>query len=215
MAIVIQSGFAKGLTLATPEGLTTRPTGAKVRAAIANMLEPYAAGGLVADICAGSGAIGLELVSRGAKAAFFFEKDRTAYRCLTKNIEQLRERAVKNRLPAPPLKSFALDARKDLSAAFAGDRFHCFWADPPYAIAVELARHLLHVLPNFAAPEAVLAIESDLADLDKMAGLLDVAPHWSLLKQKHYGQTGVSVFSLESPKAKSSDVNQEGTADER
>ena len=196
MALIIQSGFAKGMALNAPEGLKTRPTSAKVRAAIANMLEPYATNGVVADICAGSGAIGLELVSRGAKGALFIENDRSAHRCLAQNISLMRERAIKNHRPSPQLACFNIDASKDLTAAFNGHQVDCFWIDPPYARAVELTHLLVQALPLFAAQQAILAIESDLADCAAIAALAKGSGLWTLLKQKHYGQTGVSLFSL-------------------
>ncbi|HEY4991434.1 MAG TPA: RsmD family RNA methyltransferase, partial [Nakamurella sp.] len=87
----IVGGRWRGRRLATPAGGTTRPTSEKVRAALANSLT--ATGGLVGaavlDLYAGSGALGLELVSRGAASAVFVERDRAALLALRANVAAL------------------------------------------------------------------------------------------------------------------------------
>ena len=83
----IVGGTLGGRRLVTPPGAGTRPTAEKVRAALANSLQ--ATGGLdgarVLDLYAGSGALGLELLSRGASTAVFVEKDRAALTALRSN----------------------------------------------------------------------------------------------------------------------------------
>ena len=80
-----------GRRLVTPPGETTRPTSEKVRGALASAL--YSTGGLVGarvlDLYAGSGALGLELVSRGASSAVFIERDRAALSALRENVAAL------------------------------------------------------------------------------------------------------------------------------
>ena len=87
----IVGGRWRGRRLATPAGGTTRPTSEKVRAALASSLT--ATGGLVGaavlDLYAGSGALGLELVSRGAASAVFVERDRAALLALRANVAAL------------------------------------------------------------------------------------------------------------------------------
>src|SRR6476469_4111381 len=87
----IVGGIWGGRRLVTPTGETTRPTSEKVRAALASSL--YATGGLdgarVLDLFAGSGALGLELVSRGASSAVFVERDRAALVSLRANVAAL------------------------------------------------------------------------------------------------------------------------------
>ena len=87
----IVGGIWGGRRLLTPAGETTRPTSEKVRAALASSLT--AAGGLdgarVLDLYAGSGALGLELVSRGAASAVFVERDRAALTALRANVAAL------------------------------------------------------------------------------------------------------------------------------
>src|SRR6476469_2172008 len=93
--IRIVGGLWGGRRLLTPDGDTTRPTSEKVRAAMASSLT--AAGGLdgarVRDLYAGSGALGLELVSRGASSAVFVESDRAALAALRANVTTLQSAA--------------------------------------------------------------------------------------------------------------------------
>ena len=87
----VVGGSWGGRRLVTPAGETTRPTSEKVRAALASSL--YSTGGLVGarvlDLYAGSGALGLELVSRGASSAVFVERDRAALAALRENVAAL------------------------------------------------------------------------------------------------------------------------------
>lgn len=83
----ITGGRFKGRRLASPPGLKTRPTPAKVREAVFNICRDFTAGATVADLFAGTGAMGIEALSRGAKYAVFVESDRRAAGIIKKNLE--------------------------------------------------------------------------------------------------------------------------------
>jgi 16S rRNA (guanine966-N2)-methyltransferase len=88
----IIAGKWRGRALATPEGLATRPTADRVREALFSMLQSRIGsfeGLAVADIFAGSGALGLEALSRGAARCFFVESDPAAQRAIRRNIAAL------------------------------------------------------------------------------------------------------------------------------
>ena len=90
----IIAGMFKGRTLQAPEGRTTRPTADRARQALFNILEhaawaPGLAGARVLDLFAGSGALGLEALSRGAAFALFVETDEAARGAIRANIEAL------------------------------------------------------------------------------------------------------------------------------
>ena len=132
----IVGGTWGGRRLVTPAGETTRPTAEKVRAALASSL--YATGGLdgarVLDLYAGSGALGLELVSRGASSAVFVEQDRAALTALRANIAALSA--------AQPPDAAALTVIPGDVAAFAARSagagpFDVVVADPPYDLTTE------------------------------------------------------------------------------
>jgi len=91
----IITGRFRGAKLMTPPGDTTRPTADRTREALFNMLghgeyRDLLRGAHVADICAGTGSVGLEALSRGAAHVTFMEKDRNALTCLKANIDKCR-----------------------------------------------------------------------------------------------------------------------------
>jgi 16S rRNA (guanine(966)-N(2))-methyltransferase RsmD len=119
----LTGGFDRGRRLIVPRGARTRPTASKVREAIFNILGPPA--GPVLDLYAGTGALGLEALSRGAPAAVFVERDGTALSVLRRN---LREVGVEERATI-----IGADVRTALRRLGSGDmRFSWVFLDPPY-----------------------------------------------------------------------------------
>jgi 16S rRNA (guanine966-N2)-methyltransferase len=84
----IIAGSKRGSRIAAPKGLSTRPTGDRVREAAFNLIGPVD-GATVLDLFAGSGAMGLEALSRGAASVTFVESDRDACRTISRNLEKL------------------------------------------------------------------------------------------------------------------------------
>ena len=95
MFIIIRiiAGKNKGCRLRTKEGLTTRPTLDRIRENVFNIIRDRIPGSHVLDLFAGSGAIGLECLSRGAESAVFIEKDREAFGILEENVAKTRQEA--------------------------------------------------------------------------------------------------------------------------
>jgi 16S rRNA (guanine966-N2)-methyltransferase len=85
----IVAGSRKGHGISAPKGVVTRPTGDRVREAAFSLVGPVE-GARVLDLFAGSGALGLEALSRGAASAVFVEQDRAACRVIQRNLEKLR-----------------------------------------------------------------------------------------------------------------------------
>jgi 16S rRNA (guanine966-N2)-methyltransferase len=133
----IIAGEWRGRRIAAPKGDAVRPTLDRVREAWMSMVHTDLPGARVLDLFAGSGALGLEALSRGAESADFLENDPSAFRVLRENIALLgaAERCVVHRENA--LK-FVLTASEQSAEAPAYD---VAFADPPYRkqIAVELA----------------------------------------------------------------------------
>ncbi len=119
----LTGGLDRGRRLIVPRGSRTRPTASKVREAIFNILGPPP--GPVLDLYAGSGALGLEALSRGATSAVFVERDGAALAALRRNV---REAAVETRA-----RIMAGDVRGALRKLAAGAvRFSWVFMDPPY-----------------------------------------------------------------------------------
>ena len=83
------AGKARSLRLKTIEGMDTRPTTDRIKETLFNMLQPYLADSRFLDLFAGSGGIGIEALSRGAKSAIFFEQNRESYEVLKSNIQKV------------------------------------------------------------------------------------------------------------------------------
>lgn len=119
-------GAARGRRLVAPRGLRTRPTGERVREALFDILGPAVAGTRVLDLFAGTGAVGIEALSRGAARAVFVERDRGAVRALRANLAAVGAGRAQARVVAAD----ALAACPVLAASEAP--FDLVFVDAPY-----------------------------------------------------------------------------------
>ena len=81
------AGTARRLLLKTPEGLDTRPTTDRIKETLFNILMPMLPDAVFVDLFSGSGGIGIEALSRGARKAYFIENNQKAIACITENLE--------------------------------------------------------------------------------------------------------------------------------
>lgn len=182
----ITAGEHRGRRLQSPTGLRTRPTSDRLRQAIFNVVGPRVAGARVLDLFAGTGALGLEALSRGAAEATFVERDRPALTSLRANLAVL-GLSARARIVAQD----ALVALAGLTQA--GERFDCVFLDPPYG--GDAARRCVETL----APGAILSENALLVvqafhktELPERIGTLRRA--W----QRRYGETRLSLYRKES-----------------
>ena len=139
----ITGGVYNGQKLAAPGG-KTHPMGERERLALFNMLLPHLPGAKVLDAYAGTGALGLEALSRGAAAVVFIENNGAAFRCLKQNLATLGlEHANEVRLVKGDVVKFAPHMQQDggellrdrqgsVSGALQDGQFDIILADPPY-----------------------------------------------------------------------------------
>jgi len=121
----ILSGRGKGRRLKTPRGERTRPTAARVKQTLFDILQPELPGCRFLDAFAGGGAVGLEALSRGASGVVMTDISRDAVRAMHENVEALGAEGE--------VQVFQQDARVALPAlADAGHRFDIVYLDPPY-----------------------------------------------------------------------------------
>ncbi len=179
----IIAGKYRGRRLRPVPGRKTRPTGDRVREALFSVLGETVAGSRVLDLFAGTGALGLEALSRGAARVVMVENDPSARAAIEANIASLGAAAAVRLHPA----SFPA-ALEDLSGA--GEEFDIVLADPPYRSG--LGGNLLDRLSGFAilAPGGVVAIEHSPETGPGPAG-----PGWRPLRRKRYGRTALSFFA--------------------
>lgn len=191
-ALKISSGWSKGLKILTPEGLDTRPTRERVRQAAINMLQPWIPGARVLDLFAGSGAVGLELVSRGSAGAHFVETSPAALKCLKSNMSDAKSRAEKQTIKIDPWQLSSQDAFKFIENPVA-DSFDLIWADPPYELVPQFLKACEATVPIWLAAGGVFVLESGV-------GAKETIDSWSsscgleLVKQREYGVTLISIW---------------------
>jgi 16S rRNA (guanine(966)-N(2))-methyltransferase RsmD len=147
----IIAGSRKGARLFAPKGHDTRPTGDRVREAAFNLIGPVE-GADVLDLFAGSGAMGLEALSRGARRAVLVESDRQAAAAAVRNVEKL------GLAGATVLRD---DARRKLADdARTGRRYDLVLIDPPYRMLASLLPTLAVYLPTVVTPDGLVVVES-------------------------------------------------------
>ncbi len=132
----IISGIAKGIMLSVPHGMGVRPTAARSRKALFDSLSDFS-GLSVVDLCAGSGGLGLEAASRGAKSVIFIEKSQRHCRILEENIEKVKKAGVDCKLRI---------IRGSATSSSLLEQFpspDIIFADPPYAMSEEFFTKLV------------------------------------------------------------------------
>jgi 16S rRNA (guanine(966)-N(2))-methyltransferase RsmD len=121
----IIAGTARGMRLSAPAGTSTRPTTDRIKENIFNILSPFMPGARFLDLFSGSGAIGIEALSRGAEAAVFVEQSRGAARVIDENLAKakLNDRA----------EVIVMPVRQAVNQLNSGGRsFEIIFMDPPY-----------------------------------------------------------------------------------
>jgi 16S rRNA (guanine966-N2)-methyltransferase len=178
----VTAGAERGRKIRAPRGANTRPTGAKVREAIFNILGPLSPDPVL-DLFAGTGALGIEALSRGASHATFVERDGRALAALHRNLREFdlvaRARVMDNSVAA---------ALQRLSQEKA-QRFSLVFVDPPYA-----AGEIEPVLASLSGGQvldsgAVVVVEHGRHHLPPVrAGALE------MVDRRFYGDTGLSFY---------------------
>lgn len=130
----------------------------------------------VLDLFAGSGALGIEALSRGARDAVFVDSDRRAVGAVRRNLAALGLDATVQRS----------DALAYLAGASGGERFDLVFCDPPYDSAARLAPELSRLVPYVLAPKAVIVFESHKR--------FPVEPALPLLRERSYGDTLIALY---------------------
>lgn len=174
------AGTAKSLRLKTPEGMDTRPTTDRIKETLFNMLQPYLGGALFVDLFSGSGGIGIEALSRGARHAYFVENERRALSCILENLRYTR------------LNDQATVLKTDVLSALYGiheREADIIFMDPPYDCGhEERVLAVLNKLP-WVTENTLIVIETslrtDLSYMERLGFLLE--------KEKRY-KTNRHIF---------------------
>jgi 16S rRNA (guanine966-N2)-methyltransferase len=176
----VVAGRLGGRRLRAPRGRDTRPTSDRAREALFSMLGPIA-DARVLDLFAGSGALGIEALSRGAATATLVERDARAVEVIRANLAALELGEHEAQVVHAPARA----ALRDASAR--GDAYDLVFLDPPYRDAPALGRELSQALPAVLAPGARVVVESD-----RRAPLqLELA----IVRERRYGDTLIRIHA--------------------
>jgi 16S rRNA (guanine966-N2)-methyltransferase len=170
------SGIHRGRRLTAPRGRDTRPTSDRVREALFSILGPVT-GARVLDLFAGSGALAIEALSRGAAQATLVDSSAVAMAAIERNLAALGMVAETRRQRASAfLQAARVDARQ----------YDLVFLDPPYRHASELAGELSAALPAVLAPQARVIAESD----RRAPMTLELPLH----DERRYGDTLIRIY---------------------
>ena len=182
MSVRVIGGDAKGRLLKSPIGQRTRPTSNLVRSAIFSMLEPYLDSARVLDLFSGTGALGVEALSRGAEWVDFFETDPRQCFAIKANLKLLNYAAFSDVHRAPAERAMTISAGP----------YDVILMDPPYSyVSLE---QLLEKVGNSSLCHvgSVVAVEHS-----HRQGLPLEVDGLRLIKQRRYGETMVTIYQQE------------------
>ena len=160
------SGIARGTKLYSINSLATRPTLDRVKESLFNIIRERIEGSTVLDLFAGSGAIGIEFISRGAKKVYFCEKSYEATKMIYKNLEKTRF-VDKSEIYVKDYKECLYELKKE------NIKIDVAFIDPPYKdnLAVKSVEQILHF--NLLNNNGIIILETDekereLRELEKL-----------------------------------------------
>lgn len=176
MNLRIIAGSFGGRTIQAPSGFKTHPMGDRIRTALFNIVNARLDDAEVLDAFAGSGALGLESISRGAKSAVFIERDRSASQIIKRNIELL-DVSDKSDVVQIGLSTW-IDKNSDA-------RFDIIFADPPYN---DLQLGVIQRLGELLKPNGLLVLSyPDKTETPVLTGL-------SQTDDRNYGTASLGFY---------------------
>lgn len=182
MALRVIAGEWRGRRLQTPPGDHTRPTSDRVREAVFSMLGPLDEDMRVLDLFAGTGAMGIEALSRGAGHAVFCDEDRRALEVIRGNLATLGAGPDVATVARGDARTVLQDARRR------ADTYDLIFLDPPYQLAVELGEALQDDVAAVLAAGGRVLTESGRRRPMDLSSL-------SMSKERRYGTTLIRIHT--------------------
>ena len=176
----ITGGSFGGRNLLVPNSGEIRPTQDRVREALFSILQTVVPGAKVLDLFAGTGAFGLEALSRGAAAVELVERNPRHAEIIRRNLALVRAEA----------RVTVADAYRYVET-YAGDGFDLVFADPPYALGAE--KGYAHVLEMLKARGTVRPGGLFVAEMTAVQHA-EETPGWELLRDRIYGKTRICIW---------------------
>lgn len=183
----IITGKAKGIKLETLKGENTRPTSERAKEAVFSFLQFDLEGREVLDLFAGSGQMGLEAVSRGAKSATFVDKAKDAVAVINKNIE-------KTKL-GDSCRAFCSDVSDYIRTVKGRRKFDIVFIDPPYALRAVAPTLSALLDADLLKDTAIIVCESEEADIFENSQ--ELTKKFETIKISKYGVAHVTILTPE------------------
>ncbi len=175
------AGTARGIRLKTPSGLTVRPTADRVKEALFNILSPRIIGALFLDLYAGSGAIGIEALSRGAHSCIFVDNKKSNHKLIKENLIKTGLDNNARLIMADVKKALITLSRDEVKADLV-------YLDPPYNMTD------LSPVVNYIINRGVIA-ENGLVIVEHGCSNRQWADDFAPSRQKKYGDTCLTIIS--------------------
>jgi 16S rRNA (guanine(966)-N(2))-methyltransferase RsmD len=185
----IVAGSRKHRKLLAPKGSQTRPTTERLRETVFNICQNSIEGAHVLDLFAGSGAIGLEALSRGAATALFLDQDKECIRCIKQNLQNLHLEKQSSVLQG--------DVFKTLNRLIKNGRhFDLIYIDPPYTLLEGENTYIKNILEiidqsSLLSPKGLLFLEEPFSNKIKAPFTFS---HLQLISTRRSGKTLLSHY---------------------
>ena len=175
------AGKARGTRLISSEGLETRPTSDRIKESLFNIITPDLDDCCFLDLFSGSGGIGIEALSRGAKEVTFVEVSKNALKCIQENIEKTKFKSFAKVLNTTNITALAQFKRDN-------QKFDIIFMDPPYN--KDLINGTIDLITKYEllTPNGYMIVERD------SSSKLTYGPELELWKEKKYGKTTISFL---------------------
>ena len=182
VSLRIIAGHAKGKKIITPKGLEIRPTTDRVKEAIFNIISTHISDSIVLDLFAGTGNLGLEALSRGAKKAYFIDNSMSSMKIIVENINKISlvDSSIIKRTEA--LK--ALD-----EFASMGTKFDIIFLDPPYGKGLLIPCMKVIEDMQILAKDGIIVVEHNQSELIQWD-----YKYLKVFKEKKYGNVMISIY---------------------
>lgn len=176
------SGSRRGHRLKAPKGDRVRPTEGRVKEALFNILGPIPTEAIVLDVFAGTGSIGIEFLSRGAKEAYFTDKSSESIKVIRENLEHTRLEDQSN-----VIKRDGISYIKNLSRM--GIKFDYIFIDPPFDQIDLIEKAMVEIERGLILKEDGLVIVEHVYEFELVEG-------FKLLDSREYGKKFISFYNI-------------------
>ncbi|MBF0448936.1 MAG: 16S rRNA (guanine(966)-N(2))-methyltransferase RsmD [Magnetococcales bacterium] len=193
--VKISAGKCRGRVLATPTDDLVRPTTGRVKEALFSMIAPFVTDAVVLDLFAGSGNLGLEALSRGAKRSVFVDNNQKSIALIRENIKRCGFIDQSDVVfgSAIQIKTLEILAVKQPDTNFGTGCFNLVFLDPPYD------RGLIQKSLDLLISSQLLAADTVIVTEEKEHVIVTLPIGWALIQTRRYGESRISIWTNRIP----------------